>query len=42
MSRRICNICDNDTFENISGFYYCTVCSTKSQVIELHSNYKNA
>lgn len=27
-----CSICDSESFENISGFYYCTVCSTQSQV----------
>ena len=27
-----CNICDNDEFDRIGGFYYCTVCNTQSQV----------
>lgn len=32
MPRNICSVCDNDSFENISGYYYCTVCNTKAQV----------
>ena len=27
-----CEICDNDKFENLDGYYYCTICGTKSQV----------
>ena len=32
MPRNVCSVCDNDSFENISGYYYCTVCNTKAQV----------
>ncbi len=38
MSRNLCEICDNDEFENLDGFYYCTQCGTKSLVIVFHSS----
>jgi hypothetical protein len=27
-----CQVCDNDKFENLDGYYYCTICATKSLV----------
>ena len=27
-----CAQCDNDHFENLDGFYYCSVCNMKLQV----------
>jgi hypothetical protein len=27
-----CEVCDNDEFESLDGYYYCTVCGTKSSV----------
>ncbi len=40
MPKTICEICDNDQFENINGFYYCTVCNTQSKVRKLIAKLK--
>jgi uncharacterized Zn finger protein (UPF0148 family) len=32
---KICKTCDNDKFEYNDGFYYCTVCATKTHVFKL-------
>lgn len=29
---KICKTCDNDKFEYNDGFYYCTVCGSKTHV----------
>ena len=41
MPKTLCEICDNDKFDNINGFYYCTVCSTQSKVDKIKNRTKN-
>ena len=38
MPKNQCSVCDSESFENVDGFYYCTICNTQAQVKYLEKN----
>lgn len=35
MPKTLCAVCDGDNFDNIDGFYYCSICGTKYEAINM-------